>query len=85
MSQLHSLGMHANQLSRHTENPKLQLILQGAAVASIIVMGVAGTVHLYNDLTKPRQEWQPQHYPRHKHREMLDDLDRHYGGHGHGR
>lgn len=82
MTNLHSLGMHANHLSRHTENPRMQAVLQWVGVGSIIVMGMGAMVHLYRDLTKPSHEHKPEHFPRHRHREMLDDLDRHYGSHG---
>lgn len=74
MTGLHSLGMHANHLARHTENGRVQATLQWVGVGSIILMGAAATVHLVKDLVHAVKE----PYPPHKHRQMLDDLDRHY-------
>lgn len=79
---LQHLGMHANHLSRHTNSERMQAILQWVGVGSVIMMGAGAAVHLFKDLTRPH----PEMYPRHKHREMLDDLGRHDRGHdGHGR
>lgn len=73
---LHTLGMHANHLARQTQNERMQSVLQWVGVGSIIVMGLGAMVHLYRDLTKPQHEWKPEPYPRQKHQEMTDQLDR---------
>ena len=70
MTQLHSLGLHANHLARHTDDQRMQAILQWVGVGSIILMGVGAGVHLFKELVHTP--------PRHKQREMLDDLERHY-------
>ncbi|QEL14809.1 hypothetical protein [Limnoglobus roseus] len=68
---LHSLSMHANHMARHTDNERMQTILQYVGVGSVIMMGAAATVHLFRDLFKPA----PEPYPRHKYREMMDELN----------
>lgn len=88
MTGLHSLGMHANHLARHTEDGRMQAVLQWVGVGSIILMGAGAAVHLYRDLNKPHHESQSEPYPRHRHQQMLDGLDRHYrqnDGQGRGR
>ena len=72
---LHTLGMHANQLSRHTNNERMQGILQWVGVGSVIMMGLGATVSLFRDCTKSRHEWTPEPYPKHKYREMKDEID----------
>ena len=78
---LHTLGMHANHIARGTSNERMQAILQWVGVGSVIMMGAAATVHLFRDITRPS----PEPYPRHKHREMLDDLESHYSRNERGR
>lgn len=73
---LHTLGMHANQLARHTTNERMQAVLLWVGVGSVIMMGLGAAAHLYRDVCKPQREWQPEPYPRHRGRELLDDLDR---------
>jgi hypothetical protein len=78
MTGLHSLGMHASHMARHTDNGRVQAVLQWVGVGSIIMMGAGAAVHMYKELVHTP--------PAHKHRQMLDDLDRHYRQHeGHGR
>ncbi len=79
---LHTLGIHANQMSRSCSNERMQMILQWVGVGSVILMGAAAGVHLYKDIVKPADQ-----YP--IYRKTLDDLDRHYRSndqeHGRGR
>ena len=77
---LHGLSTHAHHLARGTGNPRMQAVLQWVGVGSVILMGAGAAVHLFKDLMRPSHE----PYPRQKHRDMLDDLDRHYR-HGHER
>ncbi|MDY3551379.1 hypothetical protein R5W24_000455 [Gemmata sp. JC717] len=80
-------GLHSfAEMAKHSENPKMQMIVQYIGIGSAAVLAIGGIVHLIRDLTKPHHEWQPEPYPKHKHREMLDDLDRHHRSrHGHER
>ena len=71
---LHTLGLHANQIARCTENERMQTILQWVGVGSVIMMGAAAAVHLFRDLSRP-DCCEP--YPRHKHRQLLDEMNRH--------
>lgn len=68
---LHSIGFHANHLSRHTNNERMQAILQWVGVGSVIMMGAAATVHLIRDLMKPHTE----PFCRHKYRETMERVN----------
>lgn len=81
MNNLHALGSHAQHLAHNAKNERMQAILQWVGVGSVILMGAGAAVHLFKDLMRPH----PEPYPRHKHREMLDDLDQHYSRHERGR
>jgi len=61
--------MHANHIARHTDNQRMQAVLQWVGVGSVIMMGAAAGVHLVKDIF-----WSN---PRHHQQRMLDDLDRH--------
>jgi hypothetical protein len=63
--------MHANHMARHTNNERMQTILQFVGVGSVIMMGAAATVHLIRDLCKPT----PEPFSRHKYRETMDELN----------
>lgn len=78
---LHTLGLHANQVARCTENQRMQAILQWVGVGSVIMMGLGAGAHLLKDVLRAFKE--PAHaerepYPRHKLKEKLEHLDRHY-------
>lgn len=72
---LHALGFHANTIAKNTSNERMQAILQWVGVGSVILMGLAATAHLVKDVCHFRNH---QPYPRQKHEQLLDDLDRHY-------
>jgi hypothetical protein len=74
MSDLHNLGFHANSIAKATSNERMQAILQWVGVGSVVLMGLAATSHLVKDVC--RQFHEP--YPKSKHKELLDELDRHY-------
>ena len=79
---LHTLGIHANQIARSTNNERMQAILQWVGVGSVILMGAGAAVHLFRDLTRPF----PESFPRQKYRELLDDVSQDpHQGHGRGR
>lgn len=63
---LHTLGMHANHLSRHVGNEKLQTILNVVAVGSIVIMGMGATVHLFRDLTRPHEDSHRKYHELHR-------------------
>jgi hypothetical protein len=71
----HHLGLHANQLGRNIGNERMQMILQWVGVGSVIMMGLASTVHLIKDCMKPSKE---AHHERH--RELRDRLNEHDRG-----
>ena len=66
----HHLGMHANHLGRNIGNERMQAILQWVGVGSVIMMGLAATVHLIRDCTKPSRE----PYSSRRYHEMQDEL-----------
>ena len=66
---LHTLGIHANQMSRNCGNERMQAIMQWVGVGSVIMMGVAASVGLLKDII---QSGKPQH------RELRERLDRHH-------
>src|SRR5262245_42825777 len=77
---IHALGFHANTIAKATSNERMQAILQWVGVGSVVLMGIAATSHLIKDLFCHRHE----PYPRRKHDELLERLDRHYSQ-GHSR
>jgi hypothetical protein len=66
---LHTLGIHANQMSRNCGNERMQTIMQWVGVGSVIMMGVAASVGLLKDIIKTAKP---------EHRELRERLDRHY-------
>jgi hypothetical protein len=70
---LHTLGMHANHMSRSCGNERMQAILQWVGVGSVIMMGAAAAIHVYRDLTKPSHE---QTYQKRRYDEMPDEVKR---------
>jgi ABC-type nickel/cobalt efflux system permease component RcnA len=74
------------ELAKHLENPKMQAALQWVGIGSAVVLTLGGLIHLYRDLTRPHHDWHPEPYPKHRHRALIDDLDRHHRSrHGHER
>ena len=71
---LHSFA----EAAKHCDNPKAQAIFQWVGIGSALVLALGGMIHLYRDLTRPHHEWKPEPYPRQKHRELVDELDRHH-------
>ena len=77
---LHALGFHAQTIAQNTSNQKMQAVLQWVGVGSVVLMGLAATAHLIKDVCRLTHE----PYPKRKHDELLDDLNRHYSQ-GHSR
>lgn len=67
---LHSIGFHANHIARHTSSERMQAILQWVGVGSVVMMGLAATVHLFRDLTKPHADWKAEPCGHRKQREL---------------
>jgi hypothetical protein len=66
---LHTLGIHANQMSRNCGNERMQNIMQWVGVGSVIMMGVAASVGLLKDIIKTATP---------EDRKLRERLDRHY-------
>lgn len=71
---LHNLGLHAQSIAQHTSNERMQAIVQWVGVGSVVLMGLAASAHLVKDVCRLFHE----PYPKRKHAELLDELDRHY-------
>ncbi|WP_149111370.1 hypothetical protein [Limnoglobus roseus] len=57
--------------SRNCNSERMQAILQYVGVGSVIMMGLAATVSLFRDMSRPT----PEAFCKHKFREMKDQID----------